>query len=124
MGFFHDHQFTAGDYFSTYISELQAFGRGGGISPRSISLKSAVTFFARPLWEQYIFWGPAGPSSTATHGLPSFATKPSCQSSGRRTGYDDFFSRGVVHDDIVHHTLLGLFQIGRVIRNSSVTAGG
>src|ERR1700720_4618557 len=43
-----------GDYFSTYIAELQSSGEAAAL-PKINSLKAQYGF-DRPLWEQYIFW--------------------------------------------------------------------
>jgi len=43
-----------GDYFSTYIAELQSSGEAADLS--KINFLKAQYGFDRPLWEQYIFW--------------------------------------------------------------------
>ena len=43
-----------GDYFSTYIAELQSQGEGANLA--KIAFLKAQYGFDRPLWEQYLFW--------------------------------------------------------------------
>ncbi len=43
-----------GDYFSTYIAELQASGEATDLA--KIHFLQAQYGFDRPLWEQYVFW--------------------------------------------------------------------
>jgi peptide/nickel transport system permease protein len=43
-----------GDYFSTYITELQSSGEAADLA--KIAFLKAQYGFDRPLWEQYIFW--------------------------------------------------------------------
>ena len=43
-----------GDYFSTYIAELQSSGEAADLT--KINFLKAQYGFDRPLWEQYIFW--------------------------------------------------------------------
>src|SRR5437660_1228398 len=43
-----------GDYFSTYIAELQSQGEGANLA--KIAFLKAQYGFDRPLWEQYIYW--------------------------------------------------------------------
>jgi peptide/nickel transport system permease protein len=43
-----------GDYFSTYIAELQSSGEAADLA--KINFLKAQYGFDRPLWEQYIFW--------------------------------------------------------------------
>lgn len=43
-----------GDYFSTYIAELQSSGEAADLA--KINFLKAEYGFDRPLWEQYIFW--------------------------------------------------------------------
>src|SRR5205807_10477997 len=43
-----------GDYFSTYIAELQSQGEKANLA--KIAFLKAQYGFDRPLWEQYIFW--------------------------------------------------------------------
>jgi peptide/nickel transport system permease protein len=43
-----------GDYFSTYIAELQSSGEAADLA--KINYLKAEYGFDRPLWEQYIFW--------------------------------------------------------------------
>ena len=43
-----------GDYFSTYIAELQSSGEAADLA--KINFLKAQYGFDRPLWEQYVFW--------------------------------------------------------------------
>lgn len=43
-----------GDYFSTYIAELQSQGEGANLA--KIAFLKAQYGFERPLWQQYIYW--------------------------------------------------------------------
>src|SRR6202140_5253060 len=43
-----------GDYFSTYIAELQSQGEGANLT--KIAFLKAQYGFDRPLWVQYLFW--------------------------------------------------------------------
>src|ERR1700719_2276179 len=43
-----------GDYFSTYIAELQSQGEGANLA--KIAFLKQQYGFDRPLWEQYLFW--------------------------------------------------------------------
>src|SRR5499433_842217 len=43
-----------GDYFSTYIAELQSSGEAADLA--KIAALKAQYGFDRPLWEQYLFW--------------------------------------------------------------------
>lgn len=43
-----------GDYFSTYIAELQGSGEAADLA--KINFLKAQYGFDRPLWEQYLFW--------------------------------------------------------------------
>ncbi len=43
-----------GDYFSTYIAELQSSGEAADLA--KINFLKAQYGFDRPIWEQYIFW--------------------------------------------------------------------
>src|SRR6266436_5261909 len=43
-----------GDYFSTYIAELQSSGEAA--DPAKIHFLQAQYGFDRPLWEQYLYW--------------------------------------------------------------------
>src|SRR5204862_7307121 len=43
-----------GDYFSTYIAELQSQGEKANLA--KIAFLKAQYGFDRPLWEQYLFW--------------------------------------------------------------------
>src|SRR5260370_34519574 len=43
-----------GDYFSTYIAELQSQGEGANMT--KIAFLKAQYGFDRPLWEQYLYW--------------------------------------------------------------------
>src|SRR5271154_2711012 len=43
-----------GDYFSTYIAELQSQGEGANLA--KIAFLKAQYGFDRPLWVQYLFW--------------------------------------------------------------------
>src|SRR5919205_1720915 len=43
-----------GDYFSTYIAELQSQGEGANLA--KIAFLKAQYGFDRPLWQQYIYW--------------------------------------------------------------------
>src|SRR5829696_240946 len=43
-----------GDYFSTYIAELQSQGEGANLA--KIAFLKAQYGFDRPLWEQYLYW--------------------------------------------------------------------
>src|ERR1700757_283628 len=43
-----------GDYFSTYIAELQSSGEAADLT--KIAELKAQYGFDRPLWEQYLFW--------------------------------------------------------------------
>src|SRR6266851_3600439 len=43
-----------GDYFSTYIAELQSQGEGANLA--KIAFLKAQYGFDRPLWEQYVYW--------------------------------------------------------------------
>jgi peptide/nickel transport system permease protein len=43
-----------GDYFSTYIAELQS--QGEAVDLQKIAFLKAQYGFDRPLWEQYLFW--------------------------------------------------------------------
>ena len=43
-----------GDYFTTYIAELQSSGEAADLA--KINFLKAEYGFDRPLWEQYIFW--------------------------------------------------------------------
>ena len=43
-----------GDYFSTYVAELQSSGEAADLA--KINFLKAEYGFDRPLWEQYIFW--------------------------------------------------------------------
>src|SRR5437899_10644382 len=43
-----------GDYFSTYIAELQSSGEAADLA--KIHFLQAQYGFDRPLWEQYLFW--------------------------------------------------------------------
>src|SRR5215475_9331624 len=44
----------SGDYFSTYIAELQSSGEAADLA--KINFLKAQYGFDRPLWEQYVFW--------------------------------------------------------------------
>ena len=43
-----------GDYFSTYIAELQSQGEGANLA--KVAFLKAQYGFDRPLWQQYIYW--------------------------------------------------------------------
>ena len=43
-----------GDYFSTYIAELQSQGEGANLA--KIAFLKAQYGFDKPVWEQYIYW--------------------------------------------------------------------
>src|SRR5260370_7545348 len=43
-----------GDYFSTYIAELQSQGEQANLA--KIAFLTAQYGFDRPLWEQYLYW--------------------------------------------------------------------
>jgi peptide/nickel transport system permease protein len=43
-----------GDYFSTYVAELQSSGEAADLA--KINFLKAQYGFDRPIWEQYIFW--------------------------------------------------------------------
>src|SRR5438477_13015323 len=43
-----------GDYFSTYIAELQSQGEGANVA--KIAFLKAQYGFVRPVWEQYLYW--------------------------------------------------------------------
>src|SRR6478672_11947793 len=43
-----------GDYFTTYIAELQSQGEGANLA--KIAFLKAQYGFDRPLWEQYLYW--------------------------------------------------------------------
>src|ERR1700693_638052 len=43
-----------GDYFSTYIAELQSQGEGATLA--KVAFLKAQYGFDRPLWQQYIYW--------------------------------------------------------------------
>src|SRR5437879_10380057 len=43
-----------GDYFSTYIAELQSQGEQANLA--KIAFLKAQYGFDRPLWEQYLYW--------------------------------------------------------------------
>src|SRR6185312_16385853 len=43
-----------GDYFSTYIAELQSQGEGANLA--KIAFLKAQYGFDLPLWEQYLYW--------------------------------------------------------------------
>src|SRR3989441_525219 len=43
-----------GDYFSTYIAELQSQGEGANLA--KIAFLKAQYGFDKPLWEQYLYW--------------------------------------------------------------------
>src|SRR5919205_256277 len=43
-----------GDYFSTYIAELQSQGEGANLA--KIAFLKAQYGFDRPLWQQYLYW--------------------------------------------------------------------
>src|SRR5437879_4577068 len=43
-----------GDYFSTYIAELQSQGEGANMA--KIAFLKAQYGFDLPLWEQYLYW--------------------------------------------------------------------
>src|SRR6476659_995136 len=43
-----------GDYFTTYIAELQSQGEGDNLA--KIAFLKAQYGFDRPLWEQYLYW--------------------------------------------------------------------
>src|SRR5436853_6537475 len=43
-----------GDYFSTYIADLQSQGERANLA--KIAFLKAQYGFDRPLWEQYLFW--------------------------------------------------------------------
>ena len=43
-----------GDYFSTYIAELQSQGEGANLA--KIAFLKQQYGFDRPLWQQYVFW--------------------------------------------------------------------
>jgi peptide/nickel transport system permease protein len=47
-------QLPPGDYFSTYIAELQA--QGEATDPAKIAFLREQYGFDRPLWQQYVFW--------------------------------------------------------------------
>jgi peptide/nickel transport system permease protein len=47
-------QLPPGDYFSTYIAELQA--QGEAADPAKIEFLRQQYGFDKPLWEQYVFW--------------------------------------------------------------------
>lgn len=47
-------QLPPGDYFSTYIAELQA--QGEAVDPQKIAFLKQQYGFDRPLWQQYIYW--------------------------------------------------------------------
>src|ERR1700732_1087528 len=43
-----------GDYFSTYIAELQSQGEGANLA--KIAFLKAQYGFDKPLWQQYLYW--------------------------------------------------------------------
>src|SRR5204862_895194 len=43
-----------GDYFSTYVAELQSHGEGANLA--KIAFLKAQYGFDLPLWEQYLYW--------------------------------------------------------------------
>ena len=47
-------QLPPGDYFSTYIAELQS--QGEAVDLQKIAFLKAQYGFDKPMWEQYIFW--------------------------------------------------------------------
>jgi peptide/nickel transport system permease protein len=47
-------QLPPGDYFSTYIAELQA--QGEAVDPARITFLKEQYGFDKPLWEQYMYW--------------------------------------------------------------------
>src|SRR6266403_1593538 len=47
-------QLPPGDYFSTYIAELQA--QGEAVDLQKIQFLKEQYGFDKPLWEQYIYW--------------------------------------------------------------------
>src|SRR5690242_20464491 len=47
-------QLPPGDYFSTYIAELQA--QGEAADPAKIEFLRQQYGFDKPLWEQYVVW--------------------------------------------------------------------
>ncbi len=47
-------QLPPGDYFSTYIAELQS--QGEAVDLQKIAFLKAQYGFDKPVWEQYIFW--------------------------------------------------------------------
>jgi peptide/nickel transport system permease protein len=47
-------QLPPGDYFSTYIAELQA--QGEAVDPARIQFLREQYGFDQPLWEQYVYW--------------------------------------------------------------------
>jgi peptide/nickel transport system permease protein len=47
-------QLPPGDYFSTYLNELQS--RGESVDPNKIAFLKAQYGFDKPLWQQYLVW--------------------------------------------------------------------
>src|ERR1700749_2697795 len=43
-----------GDYFSTYIAELQSQGEGANLA--KIAFLKSQYGFDKPLWQQYLYW--------------------------------------------------------------------
>src|SRR3954469_23257368 len=47
-------QLPPGDYFSTYIAELQS--QGEAVDLQKIAFLKAQYGFDKPVWEQYLYW--------------------------------------------------------------------
>jgi peptide/nickel transport system permease protein len=47
-------QLPPGDYFTTYINELQS--RGESVDPNKIAFLKAQYGFDKPMWQQYLLW--------------------------------------------------------------------
>ena len=84
-----------GDYFTTYIAELQSQGEAADLA--KIAFLKAQYGFDRPLWQQYLFW--AGGLLHGDMGY-SFAYNLPVNQGGRRPAVADFHR--LVHDDLVH----------------------
>ncbi len=68
-----------GNYFTTYIAELQSSGEATDLA--KINFLEHEYGFDRPLWQQYLYW--VGGLAARRHGIFVFL-RPAGQQGGRR----------------------------------------
>ena len=88
-------QLPPGDYFSTYMAELQSQGEGANLE--KIAFLKAQYGFDKPLWQQYLYW--AGGLLHGDMGY-SFLYDLPVNQRGRRPAAADLHR--LVHDDHLH----------------------